>query len=239
MPRGGARPGAGRPRKPVEHHVLAGTIRPGRHAVRVAALAARPAGNSNQSIWEPSGADLDALQDPGRAFVASYLAAYDVTVNEGGLLLELGHIVDRLSELRLLRADPLSEPKERGAARPSRTRMAPAVRLIRLNAQAGGAMKPRMKADAPPMTDRVACVLLGGWMCEPPGGASPGFSDGFMALAQLREPELVALFRAHESYLRSIAERLGISPQWDVADATPVFFAEALEHELASRTARG
>lgn len=96
-------------------------------------------------------------------------------------------------------------------------------------------MRPKVKADAPPMTDKVAVVLLGGWMCEPPGGASPGFGDGFMQLAQLTEPELVALFRAHERYLRSNAERLGIQPTWDGGGAEPVFFAEALERELAQR----
>ncbi len=96
-------------------------------------------------------------------------------------------------------------------------------------------MRPKVKADAPPMTDKVAVVLLGGWMAEPPGGASPGFGQGFMELAQLSDEGIVALWLMHETYLRRNAQRLGIEPVWDGGDERAVFFGEHLAYELAQR----
>ncbi|MBA3638418.1 MAG: hypothetical protein H0W53_03885 [Acidobacteria bacterium] len=81
----------------------------------MAILAAATVPNSNKSMWEPSQADLDALQATGREFVTSYLENYEVSAAEAKLLLELAQIVDRLSEVRTLRVDPLASIKERVA----------------------------------------------------------------------------------------------------------------------------
>lgn len=115
MPKGGARPGAGRPRKPIESLVLSGSIRPVRHAARLAVLAGATARNSKEIQWEPTAADLERLQESGREFVTGYLDAYDISAAEGALLLELAQVVDRLAEVRALRVDPLASIKERMA----------------------------------------------------------------------------------------------------------------------------
>ena len=52
------------------------------------------------ATWEPTAADLDALQPAGRAFVDGMLARYSFALNEAVLLLEAGHCLDRLSVLR-------------------------------------------------------------------------------------------------------------------------------------------
>ncbi|MBA3638417.1 MAG: hypothetical protein M3541_19505 [Acidobacteriota bacterium] len=96
-----------------------------------------------------------------------------------------------------------------------------------------------MKADAPPMTDRVAAILLGGWLAEPPGGSAHGFGEGLYELASMNDEQIVAFWRLHERYLRAHAGRLGIEPTWDAGGAALVFFGESLAYELASRTARG
>ena len=100
-------------------------------------------------------------------------------------------------------------------------------------------MRPRVKDDAPPMTDTIGAILLGGWCAEPPGGASHGFGGGFLELAMFSQAEFVAFWRLHETYLRQNAQRLAIEPEWDGGAAGLVFFGEYLAFELAQRNARG
>jgi len=89
------RPGrsGGQNRIPLEAHLVRGTFRPGEHAYRT------PAGPA----WEPTAAQLAALGDDGRAFVARVLAGYVVGALEGELALEGAHAVDRLADVRARR----------------------------------------------------------------------------------------------------------------------------------------
>lgn len=100
-------------------------------------------------------------------------------------------------------------------------------------------MKPRAKADAAPMTDTVAAILLGGWSAEPPDGGEHGFADGLLDLAFMDEQQIAELWRTHDRYLRKNAERLAIEPRFDGGAAGPVFFGEYLGRHLAQRSARG
>lgn len=106
MARGGARPGAGRKPKPLEVHRLRGTYRPSRHDARAANVALMPAPHSKQSNgWLPTDADLEALDDTGRKFVADFLEDFTFAPAEGRLLLELGHVASRLAAIRAARKD--------------------------------------------------------------------------------------------------------------------------------------
>jgi hypothetical protein len=53
--------------------------------------------------WDPTPAQLEALGDDGRAFVARVQAGYVVAALEGELALEGAHAVDRLAEVRAQR----------------------------------------------------------------------------------------------------------------------------------------
>ncbi len=106
MPRGGARPGAGRKPKPLEVHRLRGTYRPARHDARAANVALMPSPESKPSKgWIPSAADLEQLDKTGRTFVADFIEDYDFRAAEGRLLLELGQIASRLAAVREARRE--------------------------------------------------------------------------------------------------------------------------------------
>ena len=89
------RPGrsGGSNRLPLEAHLARGTFRATEHAHRM------PAGPP----WTPTPAQLEALGDDGRAFVARVQAGYVVGALEGELALEGAHAVDRLAALRAQR----------------------------------------------------------------------------------------------------------------------------------------
>lgn len=101
MPRGGSRPGAGRPAKPVEEHVLAGTYRRDRHGPLPSNVVQMPGATPPQTQgWTPAPAELGAVGKAGRQFVSEMLGAYEFTRSEGVLVIEAAHITDRLAALR-------------------------------------------------------------------------------------------------------------------------------------------
>ena len=65
MPRGGARPGAGRKPKPLATLLLAGAFRPARHR-HLLATSTRPAAVLGDG-WHPTPEALAALEPAGRA----------------------------------------------------------------------------------------------------------------------------------------------------------------------------
>lgn len=106
MARGGARPGAGRPKKALAVHRLRGTFRPSRHGARAANVALLPSPESTHTPgWTPSTSDLKALDDVARKFVEDFLQDFTFGPAEGRLLLELGHVASRLAALRAARKE--------------------------------------------------------------------------------------------------------------------------------------
>ena len=97
MPHGGARVGAGRPRKPIDLHIAAGTYRRHRHGPRPA-IQAVP--SPEPSGWAPSDEDMATLKTAGRALVARVLATYEPTVIDGLQLLTAAQAADVLDQLR-------------------------------------------------------------------------------------------------------------------------------------------
>ena len=103
MGHGGARAGAGRPKKPLTEHWLRGTWKEDRHGERprhVHAIAA-----AAPEDWRPATGDLDQLGDPGRQFVERLLEGFKCSHAEGVLVLECGHATDALAALRGLPMD--------------------------------------------------------------------------------------------------------------------------------------
>lgn len=100
MARGGARPGAGRPRTPVATLRLTGGFRPGRHGHRLATATA-PVADLPAGGWQPAPEALAALDAAGQALVLAVLGACELTtVVEGAVLLEAGHAADALARWR-------------------------------------------------------------------------------------------------------------------------------------------
>ena len=98
MPKGGARPGAGRPRKSVASHLLTGTFRPSRHGPRPAAghVLSLP---SAEPDWRPSPADLAGLGVRAREWLALTLATYTLDAVEGAHALLALRCLDRCAAL--------------------------------------------------------------------------------------------------------------------------------------------
>src|SRR5262245_54919907 len=95
---------AGRPGRSGGHnkidprmHAIRGTFNPTRHGPALAAL------ETSAAPWEPTRAQLAALGDDGRAFVARVRATYELSVMEGELLLEAAVVTDRLAQIRRTR----------------------------------------------------------------------------------------------------------------------------------------
>ena len=88
------RPGrsGGHNRLSTEQHLLRGTF-----ATRQKAQAALQIG---MPTWTPTGAQVAALGEEGRAFVARLQTHVDQTVLEGELVLEAAVAVDRLAQIR-------------------------------------------------------------------------------------------------------------------------------------------
>jgi hypothetical protein len=102
---GGARPGAGRPRKPLIRHYVEGTWRRSRHGVPPTTGATVLALPTPAAAWVPGPAELAGLESAGQALVGTLLAQYDFTAAEGPVVIEAGHVADRLAALRRV-ADP-------------------------------------------------------------------------------------------------------------------------------------
>jgi hypothetical protein len=105
MPRGGARVGAGRKKKPLAHHILTGGYRPVRHGPlppggRAAVLLQMPA----PSAQEPDVDRLvDGLKSDGVELVSDMLSTYDGWTPADLRFLRLaGELLDRRAELRTL-----------------------------------------------------------------------------------------------------------------------------------------
>jgi len=78
---------------PVALHLARGTFRPARHAKAVAA--------PPRASWGPTEAQMRTLGEAGRAFVIRQMAAYDISVLDGELLLEAAICADRLAACRV------------------------------------------------------------------------------------------------------------------------------------------
>ena len=103
MAKGGARLGAGRPRKPLAHHVLAGTYRADRHGPLPAHV--HPIGAGTVDAWMPDAGQLAGLGPSGKLFVDRMTEAHTFTAAEGEILIEAGHVVSALAAVR-------SEPRK-------------------------------------------------------------------------------------------------------------------------------
>ena len=106
MPRGGARTGAGRPRKPVMEHIVRGTYRAARHGPRPSNVLLMPEPSSS---WAPTAEDVAGLGDAGHVLVARMLGSYEVTPVEGVQLLEAARAADVLAQLRAEEAPDLRQ----------------------------------------------------------------------------------------------------------------------------------
>jgi hypothetical protein len=101
MGRGGARANAGRRPLPKSEHWLKGSWRVGRHGPRPPTLAAVvELPTPGAAAWTPSADDLAELGPAGRVFVEMIVGRFDVGLVEGRLLMEAGHAVSALADLR-------------------------------------------------------------------------------------------------------------------------------------------
>jgi hypothetical protein len=96
MPRGGARPGAGRPRKSLATHVLRGTYRPDRHGPRPSNVVALPAPVAD---WMPAQSDMIGLGARARDWLDATLTTHRLDALEGAHVLLALRCLDRLDQL--------------------------------------------------------------------------------------------------------------------------------------------
>jgi hypothetical protein len=100
MARGGARPGAGRPRKALQDHALAGTFRRDRHGSRLApSTTPAVAGDLRELV-------MAGLREAGRSFAGSVLDGYDLTPAEGHIVRVAGLALDDAAALRRCERTP-------------------------------------------------------------------------------------------------------------------------------------
>jgi hypothetical protein len=91
------KPGRTAPNRiPDQVHWLRGTFRKDRHTLP---------SSSKTAEWTPTEAQLAAVGQAGRAFVARVLAEYVFTPMEGELVLEAAQVCDRLAQIRQARGD--------------------------------------------------------------------------------------------------------------------------------------
>lgn len=83
MPRGGVRPGAGRPRKPLAQHHLAGTWRVSRHGPRPLTAGPLVLPMPIAEDWHPTPQELAGLGDQGRRLLAATVRLYRLTELDG------------------------------------------------------------------------------------------------------------------------------------------------------------
>ena len=96
MPRGGSRPGAGRPRKPLSTHVLNGSYRPDRHGPRSSNVVTMPTPSAD---WRPANSDLAGLGPRALDWLDATLTLYQFDGVEGAHLLLALRSLDRLDRL--------------------------------------------------------------------------------------------------------------------------------------------
>jgi hypothetical protein len=98
---GGARLGAGRPRKSAEAHRLAGTRpSPPRRPSNVVSMPERAADGADS--WAPTAAQLRALDRAGRSFLRDLIAKNDVAPTEAHLVLSAAEATDGITRLKTL-----------------------------------------------------------------------------------------------------------------------------------------
>lgn len=95
MPRGGARPGAGRPRKPLAEHVLNQTYRADRHGPLPANVVPMPM----HSGWHPAPSEVKRLGARARDWLAAILRLYQLDELEGRRLLEALRSLTRIEAM--------------------------------------------------------------------------------------------------------------------------------------------
>lgn len=97
MPKGGARPNAGRPRKPLAEHLARGTYRPDRHGPRpIGNVLAMPAPVTD---WRPTNAERSELGDRARDWLDAVLNLFAIDDLEGRRLLEALRTLTRIEQL--------------------------------------------------------------------------------------------------------------------------------------------
>ena len=89
-------------RRPAAEHVLSGTYRASRHGPLPAHVHPIPDATAEEGSWQPLPADLEHMTAAGRRFVRGWLKRYEVSAMEGAVLLEAGHMRDRLTALRAM-----------------------------------------------------------------------------------------------------------------------------------------
>ena len=104
MARGGRRPGSGRPRKPVELHVLHNTFRPARHGERPAtALLPMPVSPSD---WHPTPEDREGLREMALLWLDTTISMFRLDPVEGLGLLAAVRTLNRIDEMeQAIKAD--------------------------------------------------------------------------------------------------------------------------------------
>jgi hypothetical protein len=104
---------SGRPKLSLAHHLLSGTYRPDRHGPKPTTRGANALATEAAPGWMPDPADLQGIGEAGRVFVVRWLDAYEVSLAEGAQLLELAHVVDRLTAVRAALASAVEEDRPR------------------------------------------------------------------------------------------------------------------------------
>ncbi|HXG57074.1 MAG TPA: hypothetical protein VNJ03_16980 [Vicinamibacterales bacterium] len=72
----------------------------------------------------------------------------------------------------------------------------------------------RLTQDDRPLADEVAAILLTGWGAHPPSGRGAGFTAELLDLFSGDDALIAAHWRAHEAYLRRLAQQWGAVPLW-------------------------
>lgn len=98
MARGGARARAGRKAKPLEEHILRGTLQTARHARLLAAAVA----TSAAVRWYPAAADLEALGGPAAEWLTGLADDYTLDARSGVLALQTAECLHRHDALQAL-----------------------------------------------------------------------------------------------------------------------------------------
>ncbi len=123
MPRGGRRPGAGRKRKPLSWHLLAGTYKASRHGPKPApyvhgATAPKP---GLAADWMPAPADVEALGPVARAWLDAAVGLYRLSALEGLQLLAALRTLSRVEGLEAtIRAEGITASTSAALAREQR-----------------------------------------------------------------------------------------------------------------------
>jgi hypothetical protein len=113
MPRGGSRPGAGRPRKPSALHAILGTWREDRHAHPATAAALIPMA-TGVADWQPSEADEAALSPRAKDWLAALVSTYALSPVEGRYAVECLRVLSNIEALEAAPGQLAALARERG-----------------------------------------------------------------------------------------------------------------------------